>query len=433
MTDYPTAVLSELCENGRTICYGIVQPGTHMADGVPIVRVNNFRTNHLDLTEVMRVDPAIDQKFKRSRPKPHDVLISLVGTLGQVAIAPPDIGGWNLARAVGLIPTNDRHKAQWVFFTLQSPEAQQFIRSHANTTVQATFNLGDLANLSIPYPDRSEREAILSILSSLDEKIELNRRMNETLEALAQAIFKDWFVDFGPTRRKALGETNPVAILGNLIPNPEKSQKTAALFPNSFGDDGMPDGWKASSLGKHVVNFDSKRVPVSGGERAKRKGVYPYHGATGVMDHIDNYLFDGVYLLVGEDGSVVKESGLAFTQYVWGKIWVNNHAHVLQGKDGVSTEQLLLYFKQEQVEPFITGAVQLKLSQGRMNAMPFVDAGFDVFSKFYETVAPLFSRIRSSVDESRTLAETRDYLLPKLMSGEVRVRDAEKMVEGVGA
>jgi type I restriction enzyme S subunit len=241
--------------------------------------------------------------------------------------------------------------------------------------------------------------------------------MNETLEAMARAIFKDWFVDFGPTRAKMEGRA------------PYLAPDIWSLFPDRLDDEGKPKGWKRDQLGEHVLNFDSKRVPVSGGERAKRKGAYPYHGATGVMDHIDAYLFDGIYLLVGEDGSVAKENGLAFTQYVWGKIWVNNHAHVIQGKGSVSTEQILLYFHHELVTPYITGAVQLKLSQGRMNSMPFMYSGPDLCKVFSKLVAPLFAKYRANADENTTLAATRDLLLRKLMSGEIRVRDAEKAVE----
>jgi type I restriction enzyme, S subunit len=220
--------------------------------------------------------------------------------------------------------------------------------------------------------------------------------MNETLEAMARAIFKDWFVHFGPTRAKMEGRA------------PYLAPEIWALFPDRLDNEGKPEGWNSSTLGEHMQNFDFKRVPVSGGERAKRQGPYPYHGATGLMDHVDDYLFDGIYLLIGEDGSVVTESGLAFTQYVWGKFWVNNHAHVLQGKGFVSTEQLLMYFQHEPVTPYITGAVQLKLSQGRMNSMPFRYAGERVCKMFSGIVAPLFARLRVNVDENNTLIQARD-------------------------
>lgn len=271
----------------------------------------------------------------------------------------------------------------------------------------------------VDIPPIDEQRAISSILGALDNKIDLNRRTNETLEAMALAIFKDWFVDFGPTRAKMEGRA------------PYLAPEIWALFPDKLDVEGKPKGWENGSLGEYMLNFDSKRVPVSGGERAKRQGPYPYHGATGVMDHVDDYIFEGTYLLVGEDGSVVKENGLTFTQYVWGKIWVNNHAHVLQGKGSVSTEQLLLYFQQEPVSPYITGAVQLKLSQGRMNSMPFVFAGDRACEKFSNFVAPLFTRLRGNSDENKTLASTRDLLLPKLMSGEIRVKDAGNIVGAV--
>jgi len=147
------------------------------------------------------------------------------------------------------------------------------------------------------------------------------------------------------------------------------------------------------------------------------------------MDHVDDYLFDGIYLLVGEDGSVVQNNGMAVTQYVWGKLWVNNHAHVLQGKSAVSTEQLYLYFQFESVVPCVTGAVQPKLSQGRMNTMPFTFPGVGVCLAFANMVQPLFAKLRANTDMTKTLATLRDTLLPKLISGELRVGNAERIVE----
>ena len=271
------------------------------------------------------------------------------------------------------------------------------------------------------FPPLPEQRAIASVLCALDDKIELNRRMNETLEGMARALFKDWFVHFGPTRAKMAGDA------------PYLAPEIWSLFPDRLDDNGVPEGWEVSTLGEHTLNFDRKRIPLSKKERAVRKGQYPYHGATGVMDYVDDFLFEGIFVLVGEDGSVVKDkTGLAFTQYAWGKFWVNNHAHVLQGKGSVSTEQIMMYFQHEPVTPYITGAVQLKLSQGRMNSMPFVFPGEALCNAFSETVKLLFKRLRVNTEESRTLAQTRDLLLPKLMSGELRVREAEKIVEGGG-
>ncbi|MGO4839992.1 restriction endonuclease subunit S, partial [Rhizobiaceae sp. 2RAB30] len=135
-----------------------------------------------------------------------------------------------------------------MYYALQTPDAQDYVHRHANTTVQATFNLKDLARFPIPYPDRRNREQVLEVLGSLDDKFEVNRRMNETLEAMAQAIFCDWFVDFGPTRRKIDGATDPVAIMGGLVTDPERARRVADLFPARLGDDGLPEGFEQRRL-----------------------------------------------------------------------------------------------------------------------------------------------------------------------------------------
>ena len=266
----------------------------------------------------------------------------------------------------------------YYFYYLQSYHGRSAIRSIVEQGAGASGIRGsDLATLEVLWRPLSEQRAIAHILGTLDDKIELNRRANETLEAVARALFKSWFVDFDPVRAKMEGR------------DPGLPQHLADLFPDRLVDSELgqiPEGWKTATLGDHVDNFDSKRVPVSGAERAKRQGPFPYHGAAGVMDHIDNYLFDGIYPLIGEDGSVIHESGLAVTQYVWGKFWVNNHAHVLQGKGPVSTEQVYLYFHFEPVAPYVTGAVQPKLSQGRMNNMPFLFPGAAICKGFLKVI-----------------------------------------------
>jgi type I restriction enzyme, S subunit len=357
--------------------------------------------------------------------KAPGVVTGRYGTLGQVFFVETDYWPLNTTLYVKNFKGND---PRFVSYFLR---ALDFF-AYSDKAAVPGLNRNDLHLAPVRLTTSvDEQRAIAALLGSLDDKIEFNRRMNETLEGMAQAIFRDWFVDFGPTRRKLSGVSDPVAIMGGLVQDSTRAAELAALFPAAIADNGLPEGWVEKPLGQHMLNFDSKRVPVSSGERAKRKGPYPYHGATSVMDHVDDFLFDGIYLLVGEDGSVVRESGIAFTQYVWGKIWVNNHAHVLQGKGAVSTEQLLAYFQHEPVAPFITGAVQLKLSQGRMNSMPFIFPGDALCVQYQAIVAPLYTRLRSSIEENQTLATTRDLLLPKLMSGEIRLRDAEAVLEAV--
>jgi type I restriction enzyme S subunit len=279
----------------------------------------------------------------------------------------------------------------FAFYWFSSPDMVAYIQQRNTGSSVPLINLSVLRSLPIPLPPLDEQRAIAHILGTLDDKMELNRRMNETLEEMARAIFKSWFVD------SELGE--------------------------------IPTGWKMGELGEVVAIHDSKRVPLSGRERSQRNGPYPYYGATSVMDHVDDYLFDGIYVLVGEDGSVVTVDDHPFTQYVWGKLWVNNHAHVLQGKGSVSTEHLLLSLSQTNIRAHVTGAVQLKLNQRNMKSIPFMLSSSTINEAFKDRIAPLFERLRAGHEESQTLVAIRDALLPRLISGELRIGEAERFVE----
>lgn len=293
-----------------------------------------------------------------------------------------------------------------------------------------------LAGFEVPVPPLPEQRAIARILGTLDDKIELNRRMNETLEAMAQALFKSWFVDFDPVVVNAVKAGNPIPekFAAHYRDNPDAlglPEEILRLFSDRFVDSALgpiPEGWEVGRLGDTIEIHDSKRIPLNSRERAARPGPYPYYGATGIMDYIDGYLFDGVHVLIGEDGSVIDEKGYPVTQYVWGKFWVNNHAHVLTGK-GISNEQLYLCLKNTNIRAFVTGAVQPKLSQKNLRSIPVITAAGHVSEALNAQIAPYFQQIRANSDESRTLADLRDTLLPKLISGELRVPDVEKILE----
>ena len=156
-------------------------------------------------------------------------------------------------------------------------------------------------------------------------------------------------------------------------------------------------------------------------ERENMKGKYPYYGATSIMDYIDKYIFDGTYVLMGEDGSVVKKNGTPYLQYVWGKFWPNNHAHVMQGKNGFSTEMLYCLLSITDVSPIVTGAVQMKISQRSMSRLLTVIPSHSICIEFNKLIKPLFEIIKRNNEENDRLASLRDTLLPRLMSGEIKI------------
>ena len=246
--------------------------------------------------------------------------------------------------------------------------------------------------------------------------------MNETLEAMARALFKSWFVDFDPVRAKMEGRDTGLP------------QDIADLFPNRLVDSEIgeiPEGWTAATLAKVIELHDRKRIPLNKRQRSQRQGPYPYYGAAGIMDYVDDYLFDGVHILTGEDGSVVNAHGHPIVQYVWGRFWVNNHAHVIKGTNVISDEHLYLLLKHTNITAFVTGAVQPKLNQKNLKAIPLVVPGASTSRVFSRLVAPLFARFRHNADECSRLAALRDTVLPKLISGEIRVPDFNQAVESV--
>ena len=264
---------------------------------------------------------------------------------------------------------------------IRNPAIKSMVGSSGRQRVQTDV----VANLTVKLLPLPTQQKILRILSSLDDKIELNNKINTNLEQQAQALFKNWFVDFEP-----------------------------------FGGK-MPEGWKVGKVGEIIELHDSKRIPLSGQQREKMEKRYPYYGATSLMDYVDNYLFDGIYLLLGEDGTVVDTEGYPILQYVEGKFWVNNHAHILTGKNGFSVEMLYLLFSLTNVKDKVTGAVQQKISQGNLISIDTVIPTIDYCKKIDELIQPIFSQIRNNRSENQKLTALRDTLLPKLMNGEIEV------------
>ena len=170
-------------------------------------------------------------------------------------------------------------------------------------------------------------------------------------------------------------------------------------------------------FGDVVALEDSKRVPLNSRDREARKGPYPYYGATSIMDHVDDYLFDEIRVLLGEDGTVIDSEGKPILQYVWGKYWVNNHAHILASSGEYSLEAIYVALKRTAINHIVTGAVQMKISQRNLKSLELEMPN----PKSLDYLQDLFAAYRSNQDESAMLASLRDALLPKLMSGEIDV------------
>ncbi|WP_421338529.1 restriction endonuclease subunit S [Aeromonas veronii] len=393
--------------------------------GVAVVKIANIQPPSVSLANVDRIAPDKLKGLERFELLDGDILMAMtgatVGKAGRFRLTEPAYLNQRVAR----ISAKKGHLFDdFLYAVVSLPGFDNLIEGASAGSAQANISAAGIGSVVIPKLSDSEQIQIGCIARMLDDRMALLRETNATLEAIAQALFKSWFVDFDPVHARARGE-QPAGLAPEL----------AALFPDSFEESALglvPKGWKYVSLKEATDIFDSKRIPLAGQERAKRKGPYPYYGAAALMDWVDDYIFDGVYLLMGEDGSVADASGYPITQYVWGKIWVNNHAHVLQGRNGISTEHLMLALKGVNIQPFITGAVQAKLSQSNMWRIQFLMPTQSVASAFADLISPMFAKIRANSEQAQTLANLRDTLLPRLISGQLRLPDAEAQLSEVG-
>jgi type I restriction enzyme S subunit len=258
-----------------------------------------------------------------------------------------------------------------------------------STSAYPSIKPSDIENLEIEIPDLATQKKIADVLGSLDRKITQNTEVNKNLLEQVRALYKDRFIDLMP-----------------------------------FGGS-MPSDWHLGTVSEIIELHDSKRIPLSSRERAELDKIYPYYGATSVMDYVDRYLFDGIYLLLGEDGTVVDGQGFPILQYVEGKFWVNNHAHIITGKNGFTVELLYLLFSLTNVQSIVTGAVQPKISQANLNKVPIVIPSEAELKAFDESIQPFFAEIRNLRAENDRLATVRDSMLPRLMSGELDVSDLD--------
>lgn len=322
-----------------------------------------------------------------------DILVSKDGTIGKIGYITSLDAPTTVASGIFVIRNLDPEliDTRFIYNFLCSKRFKDFITMRTEGSVIPHLYQKDFVELDFPLPPIDEQKRIVSILDTISSKIDLNKAINNNLEQQAKALFKSWFVDFEPFS----------------------------------ADNTMPETWRMGTVGEIIELHDSKRIPLSGSERDKMEKIYPYYGATSLMDYVDNYLFDGIYLLLGEDGTVVDDKGFPILQYIDGKFWVNNHAHILTGKLGYSVEELYLLFSLTNIKSIVTGAVQQKVSQANLKKVPAIIPPAEVLNQFDDIIQPIFAEIRNLRSENQRLSAVRDTLLPKLMSGELDVSDID--------
>lgn len=176
-----------------------------------------------------------------------------------------------------------------------------------------------------------------------------------------------------------------------------------------------PSDWNKGRVDDIAEFYDSLRKPLSSLERAEMNRIYPYYGAVSIVDYVDDFIFDGEFLLLSEDGIyVVDDNGHPLIQHITGKFWANNHAHILKGKAGFTEDSLYLFLANTNMSPIVTGAAQPKINQANLKNYPVLIPAPEVLIRFNKLIEPIFDRRLSNEQEIIYLGELKNVLLAHL-------------------
>lgn len=410
--------------------------------------LDNGRINLGETRHVTAEDFAI--WTRRVKPRARDVVFSYETRLGQAAIIPDDFECC-LGRRMGLVRARtDKVDPYFFLYSYLAPKFQAFLKSR--TISGATVDrlpIKDFPNFPISVPPIGVQRSIAFLLSSIDDKIELNRRMKETLEGMAQAIFRDWFVDFGPVHRKLAGATDPIEIMGGVTTDPIRAANLSKLFPDGF-DRMRPAGWRPNTVGAIAGRIATGPF----GSRIKKEnfvtsGVPVIRG----MNLTRGFVDEGFTFLTAEKareliGSKAEREDIVFTHRgtlgQLGRInplsnyetYIASQSQIVLSIDRSRTSPLFMYWflrSDEGLNAWLSnaggaGVPSISRPTDSLKRIEFLDPGSALAFEFDSLARVLEARGAALDKETVTLAETRDYLLPRLMSGEVRLGDVAKEI-----
>ena len=397
-------------------------------DGIPVVKIANVKAGTLDMSGCSYVAETTAAGAADFRLRAGDILISMTGYVGRVAVVRENNIPSILNQRVGRFSLVDRTRLdrRFFYYCVSDPSFSAKVEALGYGSAQPNVSPTAILGIEVPLPEVEEQCRIACLLGAIDDKIELNQRMNETLEAMARAIFKDWFVDFGPTRAKAEGRA------------PYLAPELWDLFPDALDNEDKPVGWGSKPLDETAEFLNGlalQKFPASDPDDSLpvikiaelRGGIAP-KSSRASREVPEKYVVADGDFLFSWSGSLLA------------KFWTEGEGalnqHLFKVTSGRYPPWFLSQWVHHHLEEFRAIAASKATTMGHIQRRHLKEAETmcppdDVLSILGQTVGPLVERTIKNDLEARTLAQTRDLLLPKLMSGEIRLREAEEAVEAV--
>ena len=392
MSEWKKVKLKDICSK-IIDCVNKTAPVCDYETPYKMLRTSDIRNGQINTEGLKCVTKETFEKWnRRGYLQKGDVIFTREAPVGEVGWLKDPKNLFLGQRLMFFRTDNNKCDNRFLFYSLSFSDNKRNIIAMSNGSTVNHLRVPDCENIEISIPDLPIQHRIATILSRYDSLIENYQKQIKLLEEAAQRLYKEWFVDLH-------------------FPGHETTKIV----------DGVPEGWEKKKIGDFVTFYDKQRKPLSSMQRMNMEKIYPYYGAASLMDYVDNYLFDGIYLLFGEDGTVITPDNHPVLQYVWGKFWVNNHAHVLRGKDRISTEFLYVLFRNITISDVVTGVAQPKISQGRLSEKMAMLPPITLIEKWSSIAGTYFFQLRNLSSQIRFLTEVRNRLLPKLMNGEIAV------------
>lgn len=410
--------------------------------GVLVLRNQNIRNGRLDLSSPSYTDQAhFEQRSRRARLREGDLVLTREAPMGEICRIPKGLRCCLGQRMVMLRPSSRKCDSHYLLYAIQSPSVQHEIRVNEGTgSTVSNLRIPLLESLPIPLPSLPEQKRIAHILGTLDDKIELNRRMNATLEAMARALFQSWFVDFDPVRRnidRAQGRTPSRSSETKTTTDPS-IEELDNLFPSHFQDSPLgpiPQGWEVVALKDLTSKIGSGATPRGGSAVYTDEGVALIRSQN-VHDH--DFRWDGLARLsdksAAELANVEVKTADVLLNITGDSILrtcvvdpsvlparVNQHVAIIRAVSKVPPRYLHLYMVLPRTKEFLiglnAGATRPAVTKGHLDNFPILRPSRESLDAFESASAPVFRQVEANLSQTRNLAALRAALLPRLLSG----------------
>ena len=436
---WPVVSLDSLLKDSKSISVGVMYPGPNTPGGIPLLKVGDIRGGLISHEPSYCISEATNSKHKRTQLQGDEILITLVGNPGECVLVESHMAGWNPARAIAVLRLKETQLRVYLKAFIESAAGKHMIDSVLNTTVQKTLNLKDIRQLPIPIPPFEVIKSISEFSAALNNRIAILRETNATLEFIAQAIFKSWFVDFDPVRAKQEGR----------IPD-GMDEATAALFPDCLEDSELglvPKGWEIESVGD-AVEF------VGGGTPNTKEPSYWEPGEHCWTTPKDLSGIAAPILLATErklssKGLAKVSSGLlpvgtlllssrapiGYLAIIQTPMAINQ-GYIAMLPDSQLPPLFMLYWCRQNMETIkgrANGSTFMEISKKAFRPIPILVPPPTIVRAFTDVAGSLFDRLVEHETMAQNLSSIRDTLLPRLVSGKLLLPEAEAELEAMAS